>query len=219
MLASFCKDFRKVREGARTLGKKRSLADLETIEFRSRASLRRWLSGHHERRESFWLVTFKKHVAEFYIPYGDVVEELLCFGWVDARSRRLDDDRTMLLVAPRKPGSTWSAANKKRVARLAASERIHAAGQEKIDAAKKDGSWTFLDDVEQLIEPDDLRTALDASTRARRHYDAFSASAKKIILLWIKTAKRDETRAKRIAETVRLAVKNIKAAHPEARNQ
>lgn len=187
------------------------------IEFRSRAELRHWLAANHTTAPAFWLVTFKKHVAEYCVPYGDVVEELLCFGWIDARTRRLDEDRTMLLVAPRRAGSTWSASNKKRITKLTKQELMTAAGQAKIDAAKADGSWSFLDDVENLVVPDDLAKALGKNKRARNNFQSFNPSSRKVILLWIKTAKREQTRAKRIKETVRLAAKNLKAAHPEAR--
>lgn len=193
--------------------------DLPRIEFRSRGALRRWLEDNHDTADSFWLVTFKKHVAEYYLPYDAVVEELLCFGWIDARTNRVDEDRTMLLVAPRKPRSTWSAANKKRIRALTQAGLMMPAGQAKVDAARKDGSWGFLDDVESLQVPPDLMQAFTSDARARRNYDAFNASAKKVILLWIKSAKQPETRARRIRETVRLAAKNIKAAHPEARGQ
>lgn len=186
-------------------------------EFRSRKSLRRWFEAHHDSEGSFWLVVYKKHVPDHYIPYGDVVEELLCFGWIDGRTRRVDDDRTMLLVAPRKTGSTWSAANKKRVTRLVKRGLMTSAGQSKIDAAKIDGSWSYLDDIEQLVVPDDLAAALEKNSRAKRNFETFNNSSKKIILFWIKSAKRDATRRKRIRETVRLAAKNVKAAHPEAR--
>ncbi len=164
-------------------------------------------------------MTFKKHVGEYYVPYGEVVEELLCYGWVDSRTRRVDDDRTMLLVSPRKPGSTWSASNKRRVADLEKRGLMTPAGHAKIESAREDGSWYFLDDIENLIEPDDLARALDKNQRARQNFDSFSPSARKVILLWIKTAKRGETRARRINETVRLATKNVKAAHPEAKGQ
>ena len=188
-------------------------------EFRSRAELRRWLEGNHANAESFWLVTHKKHVAEHYIPYAQIVEELLCFGWIDARTRRLDEDRTMLLVAPRKPGSTWSAVNKKLVAKLMRAGLMDEAGQAKVAAAKRDGSWTYLDDIENLVIPPDLDSALESNPKARRNFDAFPKSARKVILLWIKTAKRDTTRRQRISETVRLAAINVRAAHPEARGR
>lgn len=193
--------------------------EFPSIEFRSREALRRWLEEHHATAGTFRLVTYKKHVPEYYIAYGDVVEELLCYGWIDTRTNRLDDDRTMLLVAPRKPRNTWSASNKQRVARLRKSGRMTPAGQAKVDAAKKDGSWTFLDDIEKLVVPDDLAAALNRNKRAKRNFEAFNGSARKVILLWIKTAKQDKTRQKRVSETVRLAAKNLKAAHPEASGQ
>ena len=194
-------------------------SEFPKIEFKSRATLRKWLRANHDSANTFWLVTYKKHVQKHYVPYGDVIEELLCYGWVDTRTNRLDDDRTMLLVAPRKPGSTWSASNKKRVAKLVKAKLMTQAGKAKVDAAKKDGSWTFLDDVEKLIVPDDLARAFAKNKRAKKNFDAFNGAAKKVILLWIKTAKREETRVKRVSETVRLAAKNLKAAHPEARGQ
>jgi len=147
------------------------------------------------------------------------VEELLCYGWIDTRTRRLDEDRTMLLVAPRKPGGPWSESNKKRVAKLEKAGLMMPAGRQKIDSAKRDGSWNYLDDVENLVVPDDLSRALEDNAKAREAFDAFSKSARKVILLWIKTAKRTETRAHRVNETVRLAAKGLKAAHPEGKGQ
>ena len=185
----------------------------------SRRELRDWLDANATTTGAFWLVSFKKHVKDHYVPYDEIVEELLCYGWIDARTRRLDEERTMLLVAPRKPGSSWSASNKRRVAKLEKKGLITAAGQQKIDAAKRDGSWNYLDDIENLLVPDDLSNALKENETARKTFDAFNKSAKKVILLWIKTAKRSETRAKRVSETVRLAAKGLKAAHPEAKGQ
>lgn len=180
--------------------------DFPKIEIRSRTELRDWLTANHESADTFWLVSFKKHVADRYVPYNEIVEELLCFGWVDTRNRRLDEDRTMLLVAPRKPGSTWSASNKKRVTKLEKAGLMTAAGREKTDAARKDGSWNFLDDIENLVIPEDLANAFQKNMTAKKNFDAFTRSAKKVILLWIKTAKRRQTRAQRVSETVRLAV-------------
>jgi len=194
-------------------------SEFQRREFTSRQSLREWLLANHDTASTFWLVTYKKHTGDLYLPYGDVVEELLCVGWIDTRTNRLDDERTMLLVAPRKRGGTWSASNKKRVQRLSRAGLMTPAGKRMIEAAKKDGSWTFLDDVEKLIVPDDLAAAFAANKRAKENYEAFAGSARKVILLWIKTAKRDETRRQRIRETVRLAAMNVRAAHPEARGK
>jgi len=193
--------------------------DFPKIEFRSRQQLRDWLDANHATAATFWLVSYKKHVKEAYIPYDDIVEELLSFGWIDTRTRRLDDDRMMLLVGPRKPGSTWSASNKQRVAWLAKAGLMTPVGQAKIDAAKRDGSWSYLDDIENLVIPDDLAKALETNKTAKSNFESFNASAKKVILFWIKIAKREPTRLKRIRETVRLAAKGVKAAHPEAKGR
>jgi uncharacterized protein YdeI (YjbR/CyaY-like superfamily) len=195
------------------------MRDFPKREFCSRRELRDWLDANHASAGTLWLVSFKKHVSDRYVPYGDIVEELLCYGWIDTRTRRLDEDRTMYLVAPRKEGSSWSASNKKRVAKLEKTGRMTQAGRLKIDAAKRDGSWSYLDDIENLVIPDDLSDALRENKTAQREFDAFNKSAKKVILLWIKTAKRSDTRAKRVSETVRLAAEGVKAAHPEARGQ
>jgi len=196
-----------------------SIREYPRREFRSRQEIHDWLDGNHATAATFWLVCFKKHVTDCYVPYGDIVEELLCYGWIDSRTRRVDDDRTMLLVGPRKPGSNWSAANKKRVAKLIRNGLMTPAGQMKIDAAKRDDSWRYLDDIENLVIPDDLGDALEANKVAKQNFDSFNASGKKVILMWIKSAKRHATRSRRVSETVRLAAKGLKAAHPEAQGQ
>ncbi|MEM9402081.1 MAG: YdeI/OmpD-associated family protein [Pseudomonadota bacterium] len=196
-----------------------ALEDAPQIEFQSRVQLRKWLETHHLSAAPFWLVSYKKHVTKHYIPYSEIVEELLCFAWVDSRTRRLDDDRTMLFVSPRKAGSTWSASNKKRVARLIRDQRMHPAGLDSIASAKEDGSWIYLDEIENLVIPDDLKSALAKNARAMRSFEGFNKAAKKVILLWLKSAKRETTRRNRILETVRLAAKGLKAAHPESKGQ
>ena len=181
------------------------------MEVTSRRQWRDWLVQNHTQTESIWLVTYKKHTGSRYLPYDDVVEEALCFGWIDSLPRKLDSDRTMLLLSPRRPKSPWSKLNKERVAKMLAQGLMTSAGQEKINQAKADGAWTFLDDVEALIIPDDLATALAANAQAKIYFEGFSPSAKKGILQWIKSAKQASTREKRITKTVELAAQNIKA--------
>jgi uncharacterized protein YdeI (YjbR/CyaY-like superfamily) len=122
-----------------------------------------------------------------------LVEEGLCFGWVDSKPDKLDALRTMLYFAPRKVGSAWSRPNKQRIERLLAVGQMHPAGQAKIDAARADGSWTLLDAVEDLVIPADLGAALDRPPEARQPFEAFPRSAKRGILEWIAQAKRPET--------------------------
>ena len=145
-----------------------------------------------------WLVTFKKHQPD-YLAYEPMVEELLCWGWIDSVTRKLDADRSMLLIAPRKTTSAWSALNKAHVARAEESGAMTPAGAAKIAAAKSNGMWNFLDDVERLEVPEDLAKALGSR---RDTWDAWPRSVKRGTLEWIKTAKTAPTRAKRI-ENVR----------------
>jgi uncharacterized protein YdeI (YjbR/CyaY-like superfamily) len=142
--------------------------DFPRVEITRRAQLRDWLAAHHSTSSSVWLVRWKKAHPKKHVPYDAVVEEALCFGWVDGLPRKLDADRSMLLLSPRKPGSAWSAANKARVARLQATGMMHAAGLAVISAAQADGSWSFLDDVERLEVPDDLAAALAAFPAAAK---------------------------------------------------
>jgi uncharacterized protein YdeI (YjbR/CyaY-like superfamily) len=177
----------------------------------TRTEWRAWLEANHARDEGVWLVTYKKGSGKPYLDYDAAVEEALCFGWVDSKPGKLDDERTMLYYAPRKPRSGWSRPNKERVERLIAAGLMAPAGLAKVEAAKADGSWSALDAVEALEVPADLSAALDADPEARRHFDAFPRSAKRGILEWVCAAKKPETRAKRVEETARFAAQNVRA--------
>ena len=177
----------------------------------TRAEWRAWLDAHHEQDEGIWLIRYKKATGKPAVSYDEAVEEALCFGWVDSKPNKLDDERSLLWFAPRKPGSNWSRLNKERIARMEAAGKMTPAGRAKVEAAKADGSWTALDDVENLVVPEDLAEALASYPDAAAHFDAFPRSAKRGILEWILNAKRAPTRAKRIAETARLAQDNIRA--------
>ncbi|MEM8861138.1 MAG: YdeI/OmpD-associated family protein [Chloroflexota bacterium] len=184
----------------------------EKVQIESPAELRAWLEANYTQADGVWAVTFKKHAGEKYVSYDQVVDEIICFGWIDSLPRKLDDDRTMLWIAPRKgKGSNWSRVNKERVERMIAAGKMHPAGQVIIDQAKADGSWTALDAIENLEIPDDLAAEFDQYDDAAANFNAFPRSAKRGILEWIFNAKRPATRAKRIAETARLAQDNIRA--------
>ncbi len=175
----------------------------------SLAEWRVWLAEHHARGEGVWLVTWRAGSGGPRITYEESVEQALCFGWVDSTGNKLDDQRTMLWFAPRKARSGWARTNKVRIERLTAEGLMAPAGLAVIEAAKADGSWTLLDDVENLVVPDDLAAALGPIARA--HWDAFPRSARRGILEWIVQAKRPETRARRIAEAAEKAEVNERA--------
>lgn len=189
------------------------LDSLDRVQVHSREDWRAWLKKNHTRAEGIWLITFKKHMEDKYVDYDAIVEEALCYGWVDSRPRLLDADRRMLFIAPRKPKSVWSKLNKERVARLIKRGSMAAPGLKKIEEAKQDGSWSAIDHVEALTVPVDLAKALAKNKAAQEHFDAFPPSSRKIILLWVTSAKTERTRRKRIAATVELAAKNIRANH------
>jgi uncharacterized protein YdeI (YjbR/CyaY-like superfamily) len=186
------------------------LNDLEQLAIKSPSDLRQWLTRNHQQAHSIWLVTYKKHMGDIHVPWSQIVDEALCFGWIDSLPRKLDADRSMLLLSPRKSGSVWSAVNKAKVERLIAEGQMMPAGLEKVMAAKGDGRWSFLDDVDQLIKPDDLKAAFANSPPAERNFDGFPPSSRRGILEWIKQAKTPQTRAVRIAHTADLAANNVR---------
>lgn len=177
----------------------------------SRAEWRDWLTANHGRPDGVWLVTYKKATGKPRIDYDEAVEEALCFGWIDSKPNALDDERSLLWFAPRKPKTNWSALNKQRAQAMMAAGLMMPAGLARIESARADGSWSALDGVELLEIPDDLRTELAGYPMAEAHFDAFPRSAKRGILEWILNARTAETRQKRIKETARLADDNIRA--------
>jgi uncharacterized protein YdeI (YjbR/CyaY-like superfamily) len=178
---------------------------------RSRAEWRAWLEANHARPDGVFLVSLKKAAGGPEVTYDEAVEEALCFGWVDSTPKKLDDRRTMLWFAPRKAGSRWAATNKARVEKLTAAGLMAPAGLAKVEAAKADSTWTALDAVEQLEVPADLAAALAGYPAAAGHFAAFPKSVRRGILEWVTAAKKPETRAKRVAETARLAQDNVRA--------
>jgi uncharacterized protein YdeI (YjbR/CyaY-like superfamily) len=178
---------------------------------KDRAAWRRWLERHHATSGAVWLVLGKKGGGVRTVAYEEAVEEALCFGWIDSKPNPIDETRFKVWMAPRKPRSGWSRVNKRRIERLLAEGRVAPAGLAAVEAAKADGSWSRLDASDALTVPRDLAAALSAHPNARGHFDAFPPSTRRGILEWIDGAKRAETRAKRIAETARLAEENVRA--------
>ena len=163
---------------------------------------RRWLTRHHHDTNGVWLARWKKASGKLPLDYAQIVEEALCFGWIDGVTNTLDDGRQAQLLTPRRRGSGWSPSNKERVQRLVADGRMTDAGMRVIEAARADGSWSMQDAAEALIEPPELASALDASPEARRHWDAFPRSPRRALIWWVMSAKRSETRQRRVTTIV-----------------
>ena len=174
----------------------------------SRDDWREWLAAHHDSAKGVRLVLNKKASGSQGLSLDEAVEEALCFGWIDSKLSPLDGDRFAQRFTPRRRGGTWSQTNKARVESLIARGLMTDAGLRAVAAARQDGSWSALDDIDALLVPQDLAEALADDPQAKRNFEGFTASAQRATLWWVKSAKRPETRARRIAESVRLAAEN-----------
>jgi uncharacterized protein YdeI (YjbR/CyaY-like superfamily) len=184
---------------------------VKTFHATSRAAWREWLVQNHATEKNVWLIFYKKNSGIPSVYYDESVDEALCFGWIDSKSNKRDEESSYQFYSKRNPKSNWSRVNKAKVERLIADGLMTSAGLEMIELAKKTGTWTALDDVENLTVPDDLQAKLDANPTAKGYFNAFPRSTKRAILEWLLNAKQAETRLKRINETVNLAEKNERA--------
>jgi uncharacterized protein YdeI (YjbR/CyaY-like superfamily) len=190
----------------------------EKVHVISAAHLRTWLMENHRQTASVWLVLTKKHVGSGYVSIGEVLDELLCFGWVDGIARKVDDTRSLRLISPRRT-QLWAKSYKDRAARLIEEGRMHSAGIAAIAESKRRGLWAAMDDVDALEMPEDLTRALAGGSAALANFHAFSQSSRRNVLRWIKLAKTPTTRAKRIAQTTMLAEQNKKVPQMGGRLQ
>ena len=174
------------------------------VEVQSAENLREWLMAHHEQEESVWLITYKKSEAGKYVSRDEVLDELLCFGWIDGIRRKLDEKRTMQLIGPRRV-QHWAKSYKERAQKLIDENRMHKAGFQSIESGKKSVLWNFMDDVDNLIVPDDLNAALQRLDGAKDFFDHINDSSKRFVLRWIKLAKTQQTRANRINKIAQLS--------------
>jgi len=181
----------------------------EKVEVASAAELHDWLAEHHGRDGSVWLVTWKKTHPDRFLSTGDVLDELIAFGWIDGIRRKLDDDRTMQLISPRKT-QHWAKSYKDRAARLIEEGRMRKPGFKSIEEGKTSGLWSFMDDVDALIVPSDLADALSAWPSAAENFEAAAPSYRRNVLRWIKLAKTPSTRAKRIWQAAEFAERDAK---------
>lgn len=175
---------------------------LPLLEVRDRAELRRWLEANHASSQGVRLVIGKKGSAVTQLRYAEAVEEALCFGWIDSTTNSIDADRYALRFTPRKPRSVWARSNKERVRRLLADGLMRPAGLAAVEIAKANGSWNTIDDVESLTVPEDLASKLAEYPGARAFFDALPPSHRRLALHWVLSAKRPDTRDRRIAQIV-----------------
>ncbi len=184
----------------------------EPVFFKDRAEWRRWLRRNHDKSSEIWILTYKKHICKQCLSYEDALEEAICYGWIDSRMRRIDDERHMWRFAPRKPNSIWSLSNRRRTEKLIKEGRMAGPGMAKVDAAKRSGEWCKAYRPSKPPRmPKDLREALMQDELAWQNFRDFARSYRHTYIFWVASAKREETRRKRIQEVVRKSRQNAKS--------
>lgn len=177
--------------------------------FETREAWRSWLVENHATAEAIWLVFHKKHTGKAGLTYDEAVEEALCFGWIDGILKRIDDEKHMNRFCPRRARSIWSERNKERVRKMIEAGRMTEAGLAKVREAKENGQWDKAAQREDTsIVPAELAGALAEDERARLNFEKLAPSYRRQFIYWVGTAKREETRRKRVAEAVRMIREN-----------
>jgi uncharacterized protein YdeI (YjbR/CyaY-like superfamily) len=175
----------------------------ETFFAPDRAAWRAWLRERHAEASEIWLLLHKKHVSEPCVSYDEAVEEALCWGWIDGLTKRWDERSYVVRFTPRKPGSVWSESNVARAERMIAQGRMTPAGMALVDEAKRRGTWDEAASGRPDVTPPELEAALAAEPAALARWRALAPSHRRQYAYWILEAKRPETRARRVTETVR----------------
>ncbi len=179
--------------------------------FKSDDEWRKWLHDNHASSKGIHLIFYKVDHENDSMRWEEAVKVALCYGWIDSTVKSLGDGKRRQYFTPRNNKSVWSALNKKYIEELTELDLMHAAGLEKIEIAKQNGSWTELDDVENGIIPNDLQSEFDKNPIAYTNYQNFAPSYRKSYLYWLNQAKRETTRQKRITEIIQLCTNNIKS--------
>lgn len=186
------------------------MQEAEVFYPKSASEWRKWLEQHHISRSSVWVVFYSKASQKPSLSWSEAVDIALCYGWIDSKKIKIDHETSHQFFSKRKAKSTWSKINKDKILKLIESGLMAKAGLDSIEIAKQNGSWTILDQVEELIVPQDFEDALDAKPGAKEFYESLSKSVRKMMLAWLVFAKRPETRQSRIDEIAELASKRQK---------
>ena len=171
---------------------------------------RKWLELNHNKKKAVWLIFYKKKFPKYNLSWNEAVDEALCFGWIDSTKKTIDTEKYIQYFSRRKAKSNWSKVNKDKVQILIGQGLMNEKGYKSIEIAKENGSWTILDGVEALIIPEDLKGEFENNKGSMEYFDNLSKSVKKILLYWVVSAKRKETRQKRILENAENASNNLR---------
>ncbi len=186
------------------------MKDVEDYCPNSKQDWRKWLELNHKKKEAIWLIFYKKKSPNYNLSWSESVDEALCFGWIDSTKRAIDSEKYKQYFTKRKAKSNWSKVNKDKVKTLIKQGLMEEQGYKSIEIAKENGSWTILDEVEALIIPEDLKKEFENHKGAIEHFDSLSKSARKTLLYRLVSAKRKDTRQKRILEIVESVSNNLK---------
>ncbi|MCJ0743131.1 YdeI/OmpD-associated family protein [Pedobacter montanisoli] len=181
------------------------MQETEVFYPKSPEAWREWLAENHFLKKDVWVVFYVKSSEKPSITWSDAVDTALCFGWIDSKRVKIDEESSHQFFSKRKAQSTWSKINKEKIQRLIDNGLMAQAGLDSIEIAKQNGSWTILDEVEQLIIPNDLEEAFNKHEGSKDYFLSLSKTIKKMMLQWLVLAKRPETRQKRIDEIAELA--------------
>nr|WP_299167195.1 YdeI/OmpD-associated family protein [uncultured Allomuricauda sp.] len=187
------------------------------IYFKNDKEWRVWLHENHQASNGVHVIMYKIEHEMPSMRWEEAVRVALCYGWIDSTVKSLGDGKRRQYFCPRKPKSVWSRVNKNHLEELIASDLMHESGLKVIEIAKKNGSWSALDDVENEIVPEDLKASFDKNPTAFENFQNFTRGQRKSYLYWLNQAKREETRQKRITEIVTLCNNNIKTRNPGSR--
>jgi uncharacterized protein YdeI (YjbR/CyaY-like superfamily) len=183
----------------------------ETFYARNVGEWRAWLKQYCEAKQSVWLIMHHKQSRTPSVDYEGAIEQALCYGWIDSKARKRDPESSYLFFSKRNPKSAWSLVNQERVKKMMEHGLMTSHGQALIDLAKQTGTWDALADAQHLVVPGDLQKLFGKNDVALKNFQAFPPSSKRAFLEWIATAKKTETRQRRIERTVQLAADNIRA--------
>ncbi len=187
------------------------MKEKEHLYFKNASDWREWLHNNHDSSTGVYLIFYKVNSPFESMRWEEAVQVAICYGWIDSTVRNIDEHSRKQIFSPRKNKSVWSKLNKTYIENLIAENLMHESGLAKIEIAKQNGSWNSLDNVEDLIIPEDLGLAFGQNKIAFENYKNFSPSYRKGYLYWLNQAKRPETRNNRIATIIELCLQNKKS--------
>lgn len=195
----------------RDINQERTMDHQDALSFRTRSEWRRWLSANHDKVNDVWVIHFKKDSGHKGLDRADAVEDAICYGWIDGKLRSLDGEKYVLRYSPRRKGSVWSQINKRIALNMIRKGRMTPPGLQKVEEAKRNGMWAAAYSSRNVPPaPEDLKKALARNQTTQRDFDLLPASRQTQYVYWVITAKKGETRKKRIEDVLKMVCKSEK---------